>query len=99
MIQSYNFGDIVRILPFDEIPDFEHKGDYYCFGISKEAVDECSNCWSCEIECIYGEYNGYAAYRLKGMRFKWHELMLSLVCADDSDELNESFSGAVEILL
>lgn len=72
----FKVGDLVRILPFDEIKSSK-KTDVACFGIDKEYIDKCS-------DEIYEISNvGGSTYSLKDCACYWTDEMLAPAFEED----------------
>ena len=98
-IRKYREGDLVRILPFDEI-DLEDVGDYYsrtsCFGLSCNTIDEYARNLDGVALAVCGVYelsDGTVYYHLRmkncattPINFEWARGMIAPFVEDEEDE-------------
>lgn len=100
-IRKYREGDLVRILPFDEI-DLKDVGDDYsrtsCFGISRNTIDEYARNLDGVALAVCGVYNlsdrnrtVYYHLRMKNcantsIGFEWAQGMIAPFVEDEEDE-------------
>lgn len=98
-IRKFREGDLVRILPFDEI-DLEDVGDYYsrtsCFGLPRNTIDEYAQNLdgvALEVCDVYELSDGTAYYHLRmkncaatSIMFEWAQGMIAPFVEDEEDE-------------
>ena len=98
-IQKYHVGDLVRILPFDEI-DIEDVGGYYsyniCFGIPRITIDEYAlnmKGIALAVCSVHELPDGTKFYSLRvnncadtSLNFGWAQGMIAPFVEDEEDE-------------
>lgn len=99
-IQKYHVGDLVRILPFEEI-DTEDVGGYYsstsCFGIPRETINEYAqnlNGIMLAVDDVYNLPSGTVYYHLRmkncantSIGFEWAQ---GMICPFEDEPLYDA---------